>query len=81
MTVAIWILSVLLIAEFVFAPVNLWTGRTIGNYTRFTGLPPWLATRVLAPAGETAPAWPGSPSSARWPARCSSCASSPELVI
>jgi hypothetical protein len=48
-TVAIWILSVLLIAEFVFAPVNLWTGRTIGNYTRFTGLPPWLATRVLAP--------------------------------
>jgi hypothetical protein len=46
---AIWILSILLIAEFMFAPVNLWTGRTIGNYTRFTGLPPRLATWVLAP--------------------------------
>lgn len=32
-----------------FAPVNLWTGRTMSNYTRFTGLPPWSATRVLAP--------------------------------
>jgi hypothetical protein len=49
MTAAIWILSVPLIAEFVFAPVNLWTGRTMGNYIRFTGLPPWFATRVLAP--------------------------------
>ena len=49
MTAAIWILSVLLIAEFVFAPVNLWTGRTMGNYIHFTGLPPWSATRVLAP--------------------------------
>ena len=49
MTAAIWILSVPLIAEFVFAPVNLWTGRTMGNYTRFTGLPPWFATRILAP--------------------------------
>jgi uncharacterized membrane protein YphA (DoxX/SURF4 family) len=48
-TVAIVILSLLLAAEFVFAPVNLWTGRTIGNYTRFTGLPPRFATRVLAP--------------------------------
>lgn len=49
MTAAIWILSVPLIAEFAFAPANLWTGRTIGNYTRFTGLPPWSAARVLAP--------------------------------
>jgi hypothetical protein len=49
MTAAIWILSLLLIAEFAFAPVNLWTGRTIGNYVRFTGLPPQLATHVLAP--------------------------------
>ena len=49
MTAAIWILSVPLIAEFVFAPVNLWTGRTMGNYTRFTRLPRWSATRVLAP--------------------------------
>lgn len=49
MTAAIWILSVPLIAEFVFAPVNLWTGRTMGNYTRFTALPPWFAIRILAP--------------------------------
>ena len=27
MTVAIWILSALLIAGFVMAPINLWTGR------------------------------------------------------
>jgi hypothetical protein len=49
MTAAIWILSVVLITEFVFAPVNLWTGRTMRNYMRFTGLPPWFATSVLAP--------------------------------
>lgn len=49
MTVAIWILSLPLIAEFVFAPINLWIGRTMDNYTRFTGLPPWFATHVLAP--------------------------------
>lgn len=50
MTVAIWILSVLSIAEFTFAPINLWTGRTITNFTRFTGLSPAVATRALAPA-------------------------------
>lgn len=49
MTAAIWIVSVLLIAEFVFAPFNLWTGRTMENYRRFTGLPAAFATRVLAP--------------------------------
>jgi hypothetical protein len=27
MIVAIWVLSILLIAEFVMAPINLWTGR------------------------------------------------------
>jgi len=48
-TAGVWILSVPLIAEFIFAPVNLWTGRTIGNCRRFTGLSPWFATRVLAP--------------------------------
>jgi hypothetical protein len=48
-TAGVWILSVPLIAEFVFGPINLWTGRTMGNYRRFTGLPPWFATRVLAP--------------------------------
>jgi hypothetical protein len=34
----------------VFAPFNLWTGRTMENYRRFTGLlPDAVATRVLAP--------------------------------
>lgn len=50
MTAAIWTLSILSIAEFTFAPVNLWTGRTTANFTRFTGLPPTVATRALAPA-------------------------------
>jgi len=49
MTVAIWTLSMLSIAEFTFAPVNLWTGRTMPNFTRFTGLAPEVATRALAP--------------------------------
>ena len=42
-------LSVLLIAEFVFAPINLWTGRTMPTFTRFTGLRPITAARVTAP--------------------------------
>jgi hypothetical protein len=39
MTVAVWILSLLLIAEFVMAPVNLRTGRTMPLFTRFTSWP------------------------------------------
>src|ERR1700680_4836230 len=50
MTIAIWILSLLLIAGFVMAPINLWTGRTMPLFTRFTGFPPTVATRVFAPA-------------------------------
>jgi hypothetical protein len=49
MTIAIVTLSILLITEFVFAPVNLWTGRTIGTFRRFTGLSQWTATRIVAP--------------------------------
>ena len=49
MTTAIVAISVPLIVEWVFAPVNLWTGRTMPNFTRFTGLPPQTATHVLAP--------------------------------
>jgi len=49
MTIAVWILSLLLIAEFVMAPINLWTGRTMPLFTRFTGFPPLVATRVFAP--------------------------------
>jgi hypothetical protein len=48
-TVAIWILSGILIAEFVMAPINLWTGRTMANFVRFTGYPPSVARRVFAP--------------------------------
>jgi hypothetical protein len=47
-TVAI-VLSVPLILEFVFAPVNLWTGRTLGNFVRFTGFEPWIGRRLFAP--------------------------------
>ena len=50
MTIAVWILSLLLIAEFVMAPINLWTGRTMPAFTRFTGYAPRVATRVFAPA-------------------------------
>jgi hypothetical protein len=49
MSAAAVVLSVPLIAEFSFAPINLWTGRTMPNFTRFTGLDPRVATRVLAP--------------------------------
>jgi hypothetical protein len=48
-TVAVWILSLLLIAEFVMAPINLWTGRTMPLFTRFTGYAPAVATRVFSP--------------------------------
>jgi uncharacterized membrane protein YphA (DoxX/SURF4 family) len=50
MTLAIWILSVLLVAEFVMAPINLWTGRTMPAFTRFTGYRPRTARRAFAPA-------------------------------
>lgn len=50
MIVAIWILSLLLIAEFVMAPINLWTGRTMPLFARFTGFSPSAARRVFAPA-------------------------------
>jgi len=49
MIIAIWILSLLLIAEFVMAPINLWTGRTMPLFTRFTGFAPTVARRVFAP--------------------------------
>ncbi|MGH3025320.1 MAG: hypothetical protein ACRDLR_02620 [Gaiellaceae bacterium] len=44
------ILSAPLILEFVFAPINLWTGRTIGNFVRFTGFDPAIARVLFAPA-------------------------------
>jgi len=49
MTIAIWILSLLLIAEWVMAPINLWTGRTMPLFTKFTGFSPATARRAFAP--------------------------------
>ena len=49
MTTAVWILSLLLVAEFVPAPVNLWTGRNLPLFQRFAGFAPEVATRVFAP--------------------------------
>lgn len=43
------IAAILLIAEFVMAPINLWTGHTMDNFKRFTGLPVWVAQRIFAP--------------------------------
>jgi hypothetical protein len=48
-TITAVIVTVLLAAEFTFAPFNLWSGRTMGNFTRYTGLPPRFATHFLAP--------------------------------
>lgn len=49
MTMVVVALAVLLAAEFVVAPINLWSGRTIAVYRRYTGLPIWFAQWVLAP--------------------------------
>jgi hypothetical protein len=48
-TALLWICSVPLIAEFAVAPFNLWSGRTIANFQRFTSLPARTATGALAP--------------------------------
>lgn len=50
MTLALYLMSVPLIAESVFAPVNLWTGQTTANWVRFTGLPARSARLFAAPA-------------------------------
>lgn len=44
-----WVFSVVLVAEFVMAPINLWTGRTMPAFTAFTGYAPVTARRVFAP--------------------------------
>jgi hypothetical protein len=46
---AVVILSVLVVAEFVMAPINLWTGRTMPLFKKFTGFPETVGTRVFAP--------------------------------
>jgi uncharacterized membrane protein YphA (DoxX/SURF4 family) len=47
-TVVIWILSLLLILEFVFAPVNLITGRNVPLFTEFTGISDRRAVLLVA---------------------------------
>ena len=49
MTIGLWLCSLPLIAEFAFAPFNLWSGRTMANFGRFTGFSPGVATRLFAP--------------------------------
>lgn len=48
-TLLVYVMSVPLIAESVFAPVNLWKGRTTANWVRFTGLSPRSAQVFAAP--------------------------------
>jgi hypothetical protein len=50
MTILAVVLSIPLILEFLFAPVNLWTGRTIDTFVRFTGFAPSVARALFAPA-------------------------------
>lgn len=50
LTALLWICSLALIVEFAVAPFNLWSGRTMQNFERFTALPSPVATRMLAPA-------------------------------
>lgn len=49
MTLVLYLMSLPLIAEFVFAPLNLWNGRTTANWVRYTGLPPRSAQLFAAP--------------------------------
>lgn len=50
MSVLAIVLSAPLILEFVFAPINLWTGRTTDNFVCFTGFAPATARALFAPA-------------------------------
>jgi hypothetical protein len=43
------VISVPLILEWAFAPFNLWSGRTLENFVRFTGFQTRVATHVFAP--------------------------------
>jgi len=49
MIIAIWIVSLPLIAECIMAPINLWTGRTMPLFSKFTGFSPGTARRAFAP--------------------------------
>jgi hypothetical protein len=47
--VAAIVLSIPLILEFVFGPLNLWREHTTANWIRFTGYSPNAAKRYAAP--------------------------------
>jgi hypothetical protein len=49
MTIAIWVLSVLTVAEFVASPINLSTGRDMALINKFTGFSTTIARNVCAP--------------------------------
>jgi uncharacterized membrane protein YphA (DoxX/SURF4 family) len=51
------ILSVLLIAEFVMAPINLWTGSTMPLFEKFTGHRPAAVRTVFAAVKLLGAAW------------------------
>ena len=50
MSVASWVLSLLLIAEFMASPIHLWNGRNMHFFTDFTGLSQSTGRNVCAPA-------------------------------
>ncbi len=50
MTIAIWTLSIVLVAEFIASPMHLWNGRNMHFFTEFTGLKPSTGRVVFAPA-------------------------------
>lgn len=50
MTVAIWILSLALVAEFVASPIHIWNGHNMHFFTGFTGLSPATGRKAVAPA-------------------------------
>jgi len=49
MHIVVLICTILVIAEFLMAPVNLWTGRTLPTFRQFTGLSDRVAKAVFAP--------------------------------
>ncbi len=49
MHIIVLICTILVVAEFVVAPVNLWTGRTLPIFRGFTGWPDAVARAVFAP--------------------------------
>lgn len=50
LTLVLYLVSLPLIAELAFAPVNLWRGRTTASWVRYTGLTPRDARLFAAPA-------------------------------